>query len=196
MKLVFVSMSVAALLFVSPARAQDANDAAPEKDLAASARAASIELGGKLKARLEVALKDGGPQAALAVCKTAAPGIAADLSDSFGGKVGRTALKVRNPENAPDVFEAAVLKRFVDEVSKGADVSKLEHAEVVDVDGQRMFRYMKAIPMAAAPCAVCHGTAVAPDVLQSIRDLYPDDQATGFKPGEIRGAFTVVKPLR
>jgi hypothetical protein len=31
--------------------------------------------------------------------------------------------------------------------------------------------------------------------MQSIRDLYPEDQATGFSPGDIRGAFTILKPL-
>lgn len=195
MKRAVLSTLLPALLFALPVSAQNASDAAPDEDLVASARAASIELGGKLKAQLEAALRDGGPQAALGVCKTVAPGIAADLSDAFGGRVGRTALKVRNPENAADAFETAVLERFVNEVSKGADASKLEHAEIVVAGGQRAFRYMKAIPMAAAPCSVCHGTAVAPDLLQSIRDLYPDDQATGFKPGEIRGAFTITKPL-
>lgn len=195
MKRAVLSTLLPALLFALPVSAQNASDAAPDQDLVASARATSMELGAKLKAQLEAALRDGGPQAALGVCKTAAPGIAADLSNSFGGRVGRTALKVRNPENAADAFETAVLERFVNEVSKGADASKLEHAEIVVAGGQRTFRYMKAIPMAAAPCSVCHGTAVAADLLQSIRDLYPDDEATGFSAGEVRGAFTITKPL-
>jgi hypothetical protein len=102
---------------------------------------------------------------------------------------------VRNPANAPDAFEKTVLLRFVDDVAKGADPAKLEHAEIVDADGRRLLRYMKAIPMAPAPCATCHGTDVAPDLLKSIRDLYPADQAVGFNAGEIRGAFTITKPL-
>jgi hypothetical protein len=183
-----------AVLFVSAGHAH-AESLPPDSDLVVSARAISMELGGTLKARLEAALKEGGPQAALGVCKTAAPEIAAQVSERFGGTVGRTALKVRNPKNAPDAFETDVLKRFVEEASAGADVTKLEHAEIFEADGVRTFRYMKAIPMAAAPCAVCHGQAVAPDLMQSIRDLYPEDQATGFSPGDIRGAFTILKPL-
>lgn len=167
----------------------------PDGALVASARAVAMELGGKLKSKLEAALKSEGPVSALGVCKTVAPVIAGDLSASYGGQVGRTALKVRNPANAADAFETAVLQRFVAEAAKGADASKLEHAEVVEADGQRLFRYMKAILMAAQPCSACHGAAVAPELLQTIRALYPADQAVGFSPGDIRGAFTIVKPL-
>lgn len=183
---------LAAALTANEAMAQSA---APTEEQVTAARATAMALGGKLKAELEAALKSDGPVKALAVCKTVAPAIAADLAASSGGKVGRTALKVRNPANAPDAFETAVLLRFVDDVAKGADPAKLEHAEIVDADGKRLLRYMKAIPMAPAPCATCHGTEVAPDLLKSIRDLYPADQAVGFKPGEIRGAFTITKPL-
>jgi len=182
-------------LFVPARHAHAGEPLPPDSDLVVSARAISMELAGALKARLEAALKEGGPQTALGVCKTAAPEIATQVSERFGGTVGRTALKVRNPKNAPDAFETDVLQRFVDEASKGADVSKVEHAEIIETGGERTFRYMKAIPMAAQPCAVCHGQAVAPDLMQSIRDLYPDDRATGFSPGDVRGAFTLLKPL-
>jgi hypothetical protein len=83
----------------------------------------------------------------------------------------------------------------VEDAAKGADPSKLEHAEIVEAEGRRSMRYMKAIPMVAAPCAACHGTAIAPDLLQTIRELYPADEAVGFKAGDIRGAFTIELPL-
>lgn len=180
---------------IALAHAQSAGPTAPDAEMINVARAQAMKLGGTLKGQLEAGLKAGGPVAALGVCKTVAPAIAADLGSAYGGKIGRTALKVRNPANTADDFERDVMQRFLAEAANGADVAKLEHAEIVDRNGKRVFRYMKAIPMAAAPCAACHGTAVAPELLQSIRELYPDDQAIGFKPGEIRGAFTIVKPL-
>ena len=109
--------------------------------------------------------------------------------------MGRTALKVRNPKNAPDAFERRVLEDFVAKVAAGADPAQLEHYEAVTEDGERLFRYMKAIPMAAEPCAVCHGGALAADLKTEIEKLYPQDQATGFEPGELRGAFTVTEKL-
>ncbi len=186
---------VVAGLFGAAGDAHAAEPASPDNALVGSARAISMELAGKLKAQLEAALKEGGPQAALGICNTVAPEIAAEVSERLGGRVGRTALKVRNPKNAPDAFETDVLKRFAEEMSQGADGSKLEHAEIVETDGVRTFRYMKAIPMAAQPCAACHGQAVAPELMRSIRNLYPEDQATGFRPGDLRGAFTIVKTL-
>jgi cytochrome c553 len=63
-------------------------------------------------------------------------------------------------------------------------------------NGVATFRYMKAIPMAAQPCAACHGTDVKPDVLAEIEKLYPQDEATGFKPGELRGAFSIKQSLQ
>jgi hypothetical protein len=35
---------------------------------------------------------------------------------------------------------------------------------------------------------------IAPDVLEQLEKLYPDDTATGFSDGDLRGAF-VVRPL-
>jgi len=55
-------------------------------------------------------------------------------------------------------------------------------------------RYMKAIPT-GPQCVVCHGENVAPALAETIQRLYPDDQATGFAPGDLRGAFTVTVEL-
>lgn len=186
-----LSATLAAI--ATSAMAQD--PMAGESDMVRQSRAMSAELGGKLKAQLEAALKSGGPASALGVCQTVAPAIGGELSQSFGGEVGRTALKVRNTDNAPDAFEAKILERFVAEAANGADLTKLEHSETVEENGKRLFRYMKAIPMAEKPCAACHGKTIDPPLLDKIRELYPEDQATGFVPGEVRGAFTITKQL-
>ncbi len=74
-------------------------------------------------------------------------------------------------------------------------MAKLERSEVADVGGVPTFRYMKAIPT-AEPCLTCHGVNVAEPVKAKLAQLYPQDQATGFKAGDIRGAFTISKPLK
>lgn len=183
---------VVAAAVVTGARA----DGAAEDAALREARAAAMELGGKLKGQLESALKSGGPTAAMAVCQTAAPAIARESSAHYDGDVGRTALRLRNPANAPDPYERATLERFVAAAADGADVATLEHAEIVDEHGRRVFRYMKAIPMQETPCATCHGVDVAAPVRDEIRARYPADEATGFRPGDVRGAFTVMKTLR
>jgi hypothetical protein len=162
----------------------------------ATARAAVKGLGETLKEQLVAAIKAGGAVAAVGVCRTIAPAIAEDTSRTYGVKVGRTSLKARNPANAPDEFERRVLEEFVRKIDAGADPASLEHAETVAQGDERVFRYMKAIPTAAEPCLTCHGSSLQPELKAEILRLYPNDQATGFKLGELRGAFTVTQKLK
>ncbi|MFT6919058.1 MAG: hypothetical protein ACJA2G_001693 [Cognaticolwellia sp.] len=59
-------------------------------------------------------------------------------------------------------------------------------------DLKSVLRYMKAIPTGGL-CLACHGSKLADDVSSKVNELYPNDQATGFKLGDIRGAFTLQK---
>jgi hypothetical protein len=173
-------------------------DDPPTTDAArlASAHAAVKGLGETLKAQLVAAIKAGGPIAAVGVCRTIAPAIAEEKSRAHGLKVGRTALKVRNRDNAPDAFERRVLEEFVRQIDSGADPAGLEHAETVTEGGETLFRYMKAIPTAAEPCLACHGSNLEPELRAEILRLYPEDQATGFRAGDLRGAFTVTQKVK
>lgn len=175
----------AALPAVGPAA--ETSDA----DAVNRARAAAKDLGERLKGELVAAIKSGGPVTAIQVCNTVAGELADEISKQHELTVGRTSLRVRNAKNAPDAYERKVLEEFLEKASSGADLSKLEHFDLVSENGDKTFRYMKAIPMAAEPCLACHGTELKPEVKAEISRLYPEDQATGFKPGELRGAFTI-----
>jgi hypothetical protein len=55
---------------------------------------------------------------------------------------------------------------------------------------------MKAIAIPAnAPCLICHGEKIDPAVDARLKTLYPQDQATGHKQGDVRGAFTITQPM-
>lgn len=156
-------------------------------------RAAAQELGGALKSVLVAAMQAGGPVSAISVCNGKAPQIAGEISTRRGLEVGRTSLKFRNPANAPDSWERAVLERFEQEKAAGAAVDSLEFSETVSTEAGSEFRYMKAIPTGEV-CLACHGSALAPEVAARIAELYPQDAATGFSAGDIRGAFTITIP--
>lgn len=143
---------------------------------------------------LQGALGKDGPIAAINVCNTAAPGIAKKASDASGWKVGRTALKIRNEKNAPDAWEKKVMEDFLAKAGQGTEVGKLEHHEIVADGGAKVLRFMKAIPV-GEPCLTCHGSEVKPEVQAGIAKHYPQDKATGFKLGELRGAFTLSRKL-
>ncbi len=160
-----------------------------------ASRAAVQQFSTTLKDALQTAIKNGGPVEGIAVCHDKAGQIATDLSTQLNMMVGRTSLKVRNPENAPDTWELAVLKQFEARKTQSEAVDTLEFSAVVtDDQGQKTFRYMKAIPTGTM-CLSCHGTSIPPDVEAKLTALYPKDTARGFKEGDLRGAFTLAKPL-
>jgi hypothetical protein len=156
-------------------------------------RQLSMQLGKELKGELGAAIEKGGPVAAIDVCHTRAPAIAARLSAESGASVGRTALKVRNAANVPDDLERAVLEQFAGDMAAGRIEGPLEAAfEIKREDGIER-HYLRAIPTEAL-CLTCHGETLAPELAAAIARDYPGDQATGFKQGELRGAFRVVWP--
>ena len=162
--------------------------------LKAEARAAIKEFGPALKAELQNAMSSGGPVAAIGMCNLTAPDIAAATSERRGLKIGRTSHKVRNPANAPDEWEAVRLQEFLTAVEQGTALETLDFAAVVETDEGPVFRYMKAIPTGGL-CIVCHGQEFAPEVVDALSELYPEDQARGFKVGDLRGAFTITRKL-
>jgi hypothetical protein len=56
---------------------------------------------------------------------------------------------------------------------------------------------MRPIP-AGGVCLACHGPAeVLPnEVKQALKTKYPNDQATGYTAGQLRGAFSVSKTIQ
>jgi hypothetical protein len=189
-----VLAAIAAVFLGLAANAGAEEQPASSEALAAEARGISTKFAEKLKSELVGAIKVDGPLKAIEVCQIAAPAIAAD-SSANGWSVGRTSLKTRNQKNVPDAWEKRLLDEFDAAKSKGADATKLERFEIVEKNGVRTFRYMKAIP-AAEPCLTCHGEAIKEPVKAKLAELYPDDHATGYKEGDIRGAFTLSKALQ
>jgi hypothetical protein len=156
-------------------------------------RQLAMQLGGQLKAELTKAIAEGGPMAAINVCYLRAPEIAAQLSQASGARVGRTALRVRNPSNAPDDLERTVLEQFAADLGSGPIDRPLEAVFEIRRGDAVERRYMRAIPTDAL-CLTCHGKTIAPELAAAIARDYPKDQATGFEQGQLRGAFSVVWP--
>jgi hypothetical protein len=168
--------------------------AANTDQLTNETRAAIKALGAELKATLQSAMKSEGPMKAISVCNTKAPDLAEKVSAEKGMEVGRTSLKVRNELNAPDPWELSVLEQFEHRKAEGEPVNMIEYSEVMQHNGNKVFRYMKAIPTDDV-CLMCHGEQIQQNLSAEIQRLYPNDKATGFKKGDIRGAFTATKIL-
>ncbi len=152
----------------------------------------------ELKGELGKGLKAGGPVAAIGICNTRAPALAMEHSQRSGWNVARTSLKLRNPDNAPDAWETKVLQQFEEQRARGEGPDALVYTEVVEEGDGSYFRFMKGIvmpPMEKMPCLMCHGEDLDPNTAAVIDQLYPQDQARGYKAGQVRGAFTLKKKL-
>ncbi len=185
----------AAIAAITMATSTQIGHATPAEDaLAGEARGLVKSFATDLKHTLVKTMKSEGPVAAIRVCNVSAPEIAKDKSTASGWTIGRTSVKLRNAKNAPDAWEAKVLAIFAKKSAAGEDLKTMQFYETVEADGKKTFRYMKAIPL-AKPCLTCHGENVKAPLKATLKDLYPQDAATGFKLGNLRGAFTLSKPL-
>lgn len=72
---------------------------------------------------------------------------------------------------------------------------KMGFSEVVENDGKKQLRFMKALPTGSV-CLNCHGSNIKPEVQAKITELYPEDKATGYQEGQVRGAIVVLKTLK
>jgi hypothetical protein len=155
-------------------------------------RAALKDFMAALKGELQQAMKAGGPVKAIHVCHTQAEALTRQYSEKYGWQLKRTSLKTRNPENAPTPHEQEVLESWQTTFVPGkTDPNSLEELDTIEFNGETKLLYMKGIGVAEV-CTLCHGETVASDVEAALVKLYPEDQARGYKAGDLRGAFAIM----
>lgn len=162
-----------------------------EIELATEARAITQQFVGTLLPTLQTALQSGGPASAIEVCSVQAPAIADQLTQETGWLVKRVSLKPRNVDRAiPDAWERQQLESFDARQRAGEAGPTINHG------GQEAgeYRYMQAQPVMPL-CLTCHGSELSAEVRTALGRLYPDDVATGYSEGEIRGAISLRKAL-
>ncbi|MCH5376188.1 MAG: DUF3365 domain-containing protein [Planctomycetes bacterium] len=150
-----------------------------QKTIALAARDALFQ---QLLAKLMDTMASAGPAAAIAVCQKQAPEIAANVSQHFGLRIGRTSHRLRNPKNAPPDWA----QPFVEDRTEEPQFVALPDGKLGAI-----------LPIRLKPqCLMCHGPEqqILPDVREALARSYPQDQATGFQEGELRGWFWVSVP--
>jgi len=182
-------LAAAILLSVASANAQ-------EPAWVGEARKVAGSVPPKLLAVLTEEIGKNGPEGAILVCRDKASQLAKAASDETGWSVRRVSLRNRNPRAVPDGWERAALDDFDRRAASGESATTLEKAEIVTEGGKQSYRYMRALPTQPL-CLNCHGSPeqLTPAVLEKLKALYPDDKAVGYRPGDIRGAITIRKPV-
>ncbi len=189
-----LGLAVIAAMLAAPAIAQEPSP----QELDARAKEAKTvikRLVTAMQGELKAAKEERGPGGAVNACQHLAPQVAADLKEETGWDIRRTALKVRNPKNRPRAEELLVLEAYAARADKGAPLAEMETVQTAVYQGERGVHFMKAIPVQKA-CLGCHGSKLAPGVAEALQKAYPEDQATGFAEGDLRGAFSLFKPIK
>lgn len=179
--------------FAMNVRAAEPVPAPALPDAQNEARALVATFQQELVAKLTAAMASGGPVRAIEVCKTEAPSIAARLSRESGWQVKRVGTRVRNPMSGmPDAWEQEQLADFARRLEAGEAPATLARFAETNEPSGRMQRYVQAIPV-AAQCLACHGdpASQSPELRQALQSAYPHDAATGYRQGELRGAFSL-----
>jgi len=196
--------SVRAAVLVAAAMTGTLSSCAGEPELSAETQrlirdqgaAATKALMGTLQTNLVAAMQEGGPSYAVEFCA----GEALALTDSVARQLGsgislkRVSEHHRNPVNAPDAAEVRALRHFQDALAESGSLPE----DWVQQTATGELRYYRPLVI-AEPCLACHGNAdsLDPAVAEAIAARYPDDRATGYEIGDLRGVVRVtVSPDR
>lgn len=123
---------------------------------------------------------------ALAFCNVQAIPLTDSVGNKFDATVQRVSDRYRNPLNAANSEEKALIRIFKREMAAG-----MEPQPVVKKKGDSIKFYYPLITNNL--CLQCHGKQEDMDyaVKEKILQLYPRDQATGYSENEIRGIWKI-----
>jgi Tfp pilus assembly protein PilP len=141
-------------------------------------------------------MQTNGLTAAASVCSDTAQILTTNYAAENEIYIKRVSFRNRNAANYPDEFESKGLKHFEELKNSGTLDETTELFEIVTEGEDKIVRYMKPI-FIQAPCLSCHGPGenISPEVKAILTSNYPEDKATGYQAGDLRGAVSVRKTL-
>ncbi|MGD7652422.1 MAG: Tll0287-like domain-containing protein [Verrucomicrobiales bacterium] len=155
------------------------------------AKAAAAEAFGKLSAVLSAEISGKGVAAAIAVCSEKAPEILAKISREKGVVMARASERNRNPGNHAGTEDRKALADFLASLEEGKPAAAQVERQA---DGAAVVRL--PIVINSELCLKCHGMVdeIEAATLAAIRKEYPDDRATGYQAGDLRGLWRISIP--
>jgi hypothetical protein len=146
-----------------------------------------------LMTTLQERIASDGPEAAISYCRLEALPLTSRVAEEFPSvkKVRRTALRIRNPANAPDATDRSVLEQWLASWNPSAPPQPMTK-EYTAADGTKELRYYRPVPVMAT-CLACHGSGdqIPANVRAALQRDYPQDEAVDFREGDLRGAIVV-----
>lgn len=151
----------------------------------------SAEAQGVLGRNLIGKIQEEGTLAALTFCKAEAYRLTDSTATAKKRKIKRVTDKPRNPANQASPEEIDLMDAYRTSLAKGGVLepiytySKGEH-------------YFYNPIVTSELCLRCHGTPgvqITEEVMERIRDLYPEDRAIGYEANQLRGMWRISKPI-
>ena len=146
------------------------------------AQATVKELGSNLMKHM----KEGGTQQAIPFCNANANLLTDKMAKKYNVSIKRTSHKIRNDVNKPNEAEEDILKKYLT-----SNNEKLK--PIVSKDEAGKIHFYAPIKL-EAKCLACHGTVGQEVTMKTdsiLKVLYPNDKATGFKVGDLRGIVNI-----
>jgi hypothetical protein len=157
-------------------------------------KAAALGSKQTLGKNLQQALQDGGVEYAIDFCNLNAMPIVDSLSKNFDATIKRVSLKVRNLDDYPSDLEKQILEAYEyqwkDSIPLQANVQAI---------GEDQYLFTQPIMVENALCLTCHGkpeNGFLKETGDFIKSKYPNDQATGYEIGDLRGMWSITFPKK
>jgi nitrate reductase cytochrome c-type subunit len=133
------------------------------------------------------AIQEQGTVGAIEFCKLEAMKLTDSMSVMHNAIINRVSDKARNPKNSANAKELSHIRTFKASVKTDSEINPI----VEEVDGVVNFYYPI---MTNTMCLQCHGTPneqIADETFQVLHKLYPEDKATGYDVGQVRGIWSI-----
>lgn len=156
----------------------------------------SVALGTKqtLGKNLQSAIQEGGVENAIGFCNLNAMPLVDSLSKNYGAIIRRVSLKARNAMDFPNDIEQKLLEAY--KYQKQNSGALKENVQALNDD---QYLFTKPIMVENALCLSCHGTAengMLKETDAFIKSKYPEDKATGYEIGDLRGMWSITFPKK
>ncbi len=141
----------------------------------------------RLSKELMAAINADGPSGAIDYCQINALPITDSVATAFGVTVQRVTDRARNPLNKADSDDINIMSQYRAAIAASEELK----GKVLNQDNQHI--YYAPIRINGL-CLQCHGsqdTDISSETLTTIQSKYPEDQATGYVAGDLRGLWKV-----
>jgi hypothetical protein len=147
------------------------------------------KVGGVFMSKISEKYSEGGYEAAAKFCSMNAYPLTDSLAKEYKVFLKRVSNKYRNPDNKPSELEKGILEAYEYSIEQG---DKLE-SNVQFIRPGDTILYNNPIRIPSEFCLNCHGTPdqISEEVRTILQEEYPNDKATGYKVGDLRGMWSL-----